>query len=51
MTTFLLILTLALIPYLYSLRHLVQGDHPRSIPQSHPDWTGAGLPSRPYAAR
>jgi hypothetical protein len=51
MTTFLLILALALLPYLYNLRKIVHDDHPNAVPRSHADWSGAGLPSQPYTAR
>jgi hypothetical protein len=51
MTTFLLFLALALLPYLYNLRKIVQHDHPHAVPRSHADWSGAGPPSQPYAAR
>jgi hypothetical protein len=51
MTTFLLILALALLPYLYNLRKIVRNDHPTSAPRSHADWSSAGLPSHPYTAR
>jgi hypothetical protein len=51
MTTFLLLLALALLPYLYNVVRVVRHDHPSAAPRSHTDWAGPGLPSQPYASR
>jgi hypothetical protein len=51
MTTFLLLLVLAAAGYLVATVRVLRHDRPTSAPQSHLDWAGPGLPSRPYTAR
>jgi len=50
MTTFLVLLALAIVAALVSTVRALRHDTPRAVPQSHADWAGSGMPSHPYAA-